>query len=116
MWHNGLIYKLYDLRLPLHLLRYIISFLDQRTALVEIENTLSRSFTLKSGTLRSSPPFPLIDVIKPLRRVSTAQRRNTQHSQHKTYYQPRYPTRKPIHILEVVQFQLFCCNQMDTQN
>ena len=38
-----------------------------------------------------------IDVTIPLRRVSTAQRQNTQHSQHATYYQPRYPTRKTIY-------------------
>ena len=39
-----------------------------------------------------------IDVIIPLRRVSTAQRQNTQHSQHQTYYQPRYSTRKTIYV------------------
>ena len=38
-----------------------------------------------------------IDVIIPLRRVSTDQRQNTQHSQHETYYQPRYRTSKTIY-------------------
>ena len=35
-----------------------------------------------------------IDVIIPLREVSTSQRQNTPHSQHQTYHQPRYPTKK----------------------
>ena len=39
-----------------------------------------------------------IDVIIALRRVSTAQRQNTQHSHHQTYYQPRYPTRKTTYV------------------
>ena len=39
-----------------------------------------------------------IDVIIPLRRVSTSQRQNTQHRQHQTYYQPRYPTRKTTYV------------------
>jgi hypothetical protein len=63
VWHNGLIYKLYDLRLPLYLLRFIISFLENRTASVEIENTLSRPFNLRSGTPQGSPLSPLLYIL-----------------------------------------------------
>jgi len=63
VWFEGLIYKLYDLRLPSYLTRFIISFLDNRTASIEIENILSRSFTLKSGTPQGSPLSPLLYII-----------------------------------------------------
>ena len=42
--------------------------------------------------------LPFIDVIIPLRRVSTSQHQNTQHSQHQNYYHPRYPTRKTTYV------------------
>jgi hypothetical protein len=63
VWFDGLIYKLYDLRLPKYLIRFIMSFLDHRTASIELENTISRSFTLKSGTPQGSPLSPLLYII-----------------------------------------------------
>ena len=63
VWHDGLIYKLHDLRLPRYLIRYLISFLDNRTAAIEIENVLSRLFKLKSGTPQGSPLSPLLYII-----------------------------------------------------
>ncbi len=63
VWFDGLIYKLYDLQLPVYLIRFIISFLDDRIASIEIENTLSKSFMLKSGTLQGSPLSPLLYII-----------------------------------------------------
>ena len=51
----------------------------------------------KPSNIEQIKYFQDIDVIIPLRPVSTAQRQNTQHSQHQTYYQPRYPTRKTIY-------------------
>ncbi|CAF3317383.1 unnamed protein product [Rotaria socialis] len=63
VWFDGLIYKLYDLRLPSYLIRYIVSFLDNRTASIEIENTLSKPFVLRSGTPQGSPLSPLLYIL-----------------------------------------------------
>ncbi|CAF4759395.1 unnamed protein product [Rotaria sp. Silwood2] len=49
VWHDGLIYKLNELRLPQYLTNCLISFVQNRTAAIEIENTLSRPFNLNSG-------------------------------------------------------------------
>jgi hypothetical protein len=63
VWHDGLIYKLNNLRLPQYLIRYVIAFLSKRTASVELENTLSYPFQLKSGTPQGSPLSPLLYII-----------------------------------------------------
>ncbi|CAF1413612.1 unnamed protein product, partial [Rotaria sordida] len=63
VWHDGLIYKLNDYRLPRYIINYLISFLQNRTAAIEIENVLSRPFNLKSGTPQGSPLSPLLYII-----------------------------------------------------
>jgi hypothetical protein len=63
VWHDGLIYKLNDLRLPRYIINYMISFLQNRTAAIEIENILSRPFHLMSGTPQGSPLSPLLYII-----------------------------------------------------
>ncbi|CAF3788437.1 unnamed protein product [Rotaria sp. Silwood1] len=63
VWFDGIIYKLFDLRLPEYLICYIISFLDNRTASIEIENILSKSILLRSGTPQGSPLSPLLYII-----------------------------------------------------
>jgi hypothetical protein len=63
VWHDGLIYKLNDFRLPRYIINYLISFLHNRTAAIEIENVLSRQFNLKSGTPQGSPLSPLLYII-----------------------------------------------------
>lgn len=63
IWFDGLIHKLYDLRLPKYLIRFSISFLDHRTTSIELENTLSRPITLKSGKLQGSLLSSLLRII-----------------------------------------------------
>ncbi|CAF3432980.1 unnamed protein product [Rotaria socialis] len=63
VWHNGLIYKLNDLRLPTYIINYLTSFLENRIASIEIENVLSKQFNLKSGTPQGSPLSPLLYII-----------------------------------------------------
>ncbi|CAF3018287.1 unnamed protein product [Rotaria sp. Silwood2] len=63
VWHDGLIYKLNDYRLPRYIINYLLSFLQNRTATIEIENVLSRPIILKSGTPQGSPLSPLLYII-----------------------------------------------------
>ncbi|CAF2986948.1 unnamed protein product, partial [Rotaria sp. Silwood2] len=63
VWHDGLNYKLNELRLPQYLTNYPISFVQNRTAAIEIENILSRPFNLNSGTPQGSLLSPLLYII-----------------------------------------------------
>ncbi|CAF1446819.1 unnamed protein product, partial [Rotaria sordida] len=78
VWFDGIIYKLCDLRLPDYLICYILSFLDNRTASIEIENSLSKSILLKSGTPQGSPLSPLLYIIY----TSDSMNNVHQHTQH----------------------------------
>ncbi|CAF4423479.1 unnamed protein product [Rotaria sp. Silwood2] len=63
VWHDGLIYKLNELRFPQYIMNYLMSFLQNRVAVIEIENNVSKPFNLKSGTPQGSPLSPLLYII-----------------------------------------------------
>lgn len=63
VWYDGLIYKINDFNLPPYLTNYLISFLNDRTANIEFESTLSRPFKLKSGTPQGSPLSPILYIL-----------------------------------------------------
>lgn len=63
VWHNGLIYKLDNLRIQPNIVKYLIEFLGKRTACIELENILSKEFKLGSGTPQGSPLSPLLYII-----------------------------------------------------
>lgn len=63
VWHDGLIHKINDFNLPPYLINYLISFLDNRTANIEYEGSLSRPFQLKSGTPQGSPLSPILYIL-----------------------------------------------------
>jgi hypothetical protein len=63
VWFEGLIYKVHDLRLSEYLIRFVVAFLESRTASIELENILSRPFSLRSGTPQGSPLSPLLYII-----------------------------------------------------
>ena len=59
VWHDGLICKCNDLRLPQFLSKYLISFLDWRSVVIELDNTISRLFYLK----RLSPSITTLTIV-----------------------------------------------------
>ncbi|CAF4844294.1 unnamed protein product [Rotaria socialis] len=63
VWHDGLIYKCNDLQLATYIIHYLIPFLENRTCVVELGNTLSRSFAVHSGTPQGSLLSSLIYII-----------------------------------------------------
>ncbi|CAF4420196.1 unnamed protein product, partial [Adineta steineri] len=63
VWYDGLVYKMNDFRIPVYFIRWIISFLCKRTAQIELENQLSHSFEIKSGTPQGSPLSPLLYIL-----------------------------------------------------
>ena len=60
IWHAGLLFKLNYLGTPHYLTKIILSFLNQRTLQVKINNTLSYSFIPQQGVPQGSPLSPLL--------------------------------------------------------
>ena len=49
VWHNGLLYKLFELKVPLYLILIIKSFLESRTFNVKIDGKESGTFIILCG-------------------------------------------------------------------
>ena len=60
IWHNGLIYKLIKLKLPLYLIKWIESFLSQRTFKVKIGKYLTKSYNISCSTPQGTVLSPLL--------------------------------------------------------
>ncbi|KAI5755240.1 hypothetical protein M8J77_015309 [Diaphorina citri] len=60
IWHDGLIYKLIQLKLPLHLIKIIQSYLQHRTFQVKHKNILSNTFTSDCGVVQGSKIGPVL--------------------------------------------------------
>jgi hypothetical protein len=53
IWHNGLIYKLIKLKVPLYLINWIQDFLTERTFKVKVGNYLTDSYKITCSTPRA---------------------------------------------------------------
>ena len=60
VWHNGLIYKLTQIKLPLYLINWIINFLDTRKFRIKIGEHLTEYFDTKSGVPQGSVLSPIL--------------------------------------------------------
>lgn len=60
VWHDGLRYKLTDMRLPPQIIRWISDFLTNRTAQVKINHELSEHLTINRGVPQGTVLSPLL--------------------------------------------------------
>lgn len=63
VWHAGLLYKLHSLGLPDTLVRWVASFLSNRTARVKQGESLSSAFALRAGVPQGSTISPLLYLL-----------------------------------------------------
>ena len=50
VWHNGLIYKMIKLKLPLYLVNYFIEFLRDRKYRVCVDGFVTKEYKITTGT------------------------------------------------------------------
>ncbi|GBM84871.1 putative RNA-directed DNA polymerase from transposon BS [Araneus ventricosus] len=63
MWHNSLIYKLINFKIPNYLIVILINYLRNRTFRVKLNHTLSDIGSIKAGTPKGSILSPLLYTI-----------------------------------------------------
>ncbi len=63
VWHAGLLFKLHSIGLPDTLVRWIASFLLNRTARVKQDDALSSAFVLRAGVPQGSTISPLLYLL-----------------------------------------------------
>ena len=79
MWHDGLRIKLTQLNFPINLIRWISSFLYNRTAKVKIHETVSNTIYMEAGAPQGSTISPTLynlyvsDIPQPMDSTGLAQ-------------------------------------------
>jgi hypothetical protein len=63
VWHDGLIQKLFNIRLNLKFVKLISSFLSNRSCRVKVQNNLSNPIELKAGVPQGSVLSPLLYIV-----------------------------------------------------
>ena len=63
VWHAGFLHKMKNFRMDQNFLRWIISFLCERTISIKIQDTKSEIFTPKHGVPQQSPLSPVLFII-----------------------------------------------------
>lgn len=58
VWHNGLLFKLYKMKCPIHILKITQSFLNNRESFVQVKNSKSAKFKLNAGVPQGSVLSP----------------------------------------------------------
>lgn len=60
VWHDGLIYKLHLVGIPIYLINIIQNFLSNRTFIVKYNNSFSQKFNISAGVPQGSCLSPLL--------------------------------------------------------
>ena len=60
VWHNGLIYKLWKLKIPIYLLQWIITFLENRQFRVVVDGSFSESYKISCGVPQGAVLSPIL--------------------------------------------------------
>ena len=60
VWHNGLIYKMIKLKLPLYLVNYFIEFLRDRKFRVCVDGFVTKEYKIMTGTPQGAVNSPVL--------------------------------------------------------
>jgi hypothetical protein len=60
VWHNGLIYKLIEIKLPYYLLTWLIEFLSNRKFKIKVNDYITNEFSISSGVPQGAVLSPTL--------------------------------------------------------